>query len=50
MRFTNEGLALMEAVSRKLGISRTAVAEMGVRRIAEQNGITLGTPQKSSER
>jgi predicted transcriptional regulator len=39
IRLTDEGTRLLAAVADQLGVSRTAVMEMAIRRIAKEEGV-----------
>lgn len=47
MRLSGEGLELITAIGKKFGVNRTAVIEMAVRKMAEQEGITSSTTKNS---
>jgi hypothetical protein len=40
-RLSDEGELLLAETARKLGIKQTAVIEMGIRKIAEREGVSL---------
>ncbi len=39
MRLSPEALELMEALSKKHGVNRTAIVEMAVRQMADRDGV-----------
>jgi biotin operon repressor len=41
IRFTDEDLSLLEALAAKLGLNRTAVVRLAIRKLAEAEGVTL---------
>lgn len=46
IRFTPEARRLLEALSQRLGVSKTAVLEMAVRKFAEREGVSGNEPPK----
>ena len=39
MRLSSEGMKLLEGLTKKLGVNRTAVIEMAIRQIAEKENV-----------
>ncbi len=43
MRISSEGGEIMDALAKKLGVNRTSVVEMAIRRMAEQENVTVSS-------
>lgn len=46
MRFTPEAMRLLDAMSRDMGISRTAVVELAIREKAKKDGYRDGSREE----